>query len=119
MLDAARSRGQPTLDDDERVERVVRCRACEHTVAKLGDRVTIGAGDLHTFVNPQGQVFELVCFSHAAGAVASGKPSLEFTWFPGHAWRYARCRRCGVQLGWRFEGPALFWGLIRHALSWP
>jgi hypothetical protein len=75
--------------------------------------------ELHTFVNPQGDVFELVRFSRADGAAAFGESSMQFTWYPGHAWRYAGCRGCGAQLGWRFEGASSFWGLVRTALQWP
>lgn len=109
----------PELDDEQRSERVVRCRRCEAEVARLGDRVVIGSGELHTFVNPSGEVFELVCFARADGAVAVGTPTLEYTWFPDHSWRGALCRSCGAQLGWRFDGAAVFWGLIRRALAWP
>lgn len=117
MLDATRRSPALHDDDDAGDERVVVCRACKAAVARYEDRVVIGGGDLHTFVNPQGQVFELLCFARAQGAVGIGEGTLAYTWFPGHAWRVAVCRACGVQLGWRYDGAALFWGLIRDALS--
>jgi hypothetical protein len=119
MLDAVRPRATREQKDEAGDERVVRCCVCEREVARLRDRVQVGDGELHTFVNPQGQVFELVCFARAEGAVAIGEPTLEFTWFPGHAWRYGRCRTCGVQLGWFYEGASSFWGLVHAALRWP
>jgi len=119
VLDAARPDRDSEVADDQHPDRVVRCGACDREVARVADRVTVGPSDLHTFVNPRGEVFELVCFSRADGAMAHGEPSLQLTWFPGHAWRYASCRGCGVQLGWRFQGAAVFWGLIRRALRWP
>jgi hypothetical protein len=119
MLDAVRPRSTRQSDHDADDERVVRCGVCEREVARLGDRVRVGDGQLHTFVNPQGQVFELVCFARADGAVAVGEATLEFTWFPGHAWSYARCRGCAAQLGWFYEGASRFWGLVRTALRWP
>lgn len=119
MPDGALPRRDPEQSDDQKPERVVLCGACGHEVARVADRVVVGPGDLHTFVNPAGEVFELVCFSRADGVAAFGEPSLAFTWFPGHTWRYAGCRSCGVQLGWRFEGPQIFWGLNRRALRWP
>ena len=119
MLDAARPRTTRQPDDEARAERLVRCRVCEHEVARIGDRVTVGSGEVHTFVNPQGQVFPLVCFARAKGVIAIGQPTLEYTWFPGHAWRLGLCRRCGVQLGWFYEGASTFWGLVRTALLWP
>lgn len=120
MLDAPGSSRKPgsesTTRDEEDPERAVHCRLCAAEVARLGDRRRLGPSAVHTFVNPQGQVFELVCFSAAAGATAVGPASLEFTWFPDHAWRLALCRSCGVQLGWHFDGPAQFWGLDRKRI---
>lgn len=119
MLDATSPRSTPHTDDDASDDRVVRCSVCEHEIARLGDRIRVGAGDLHTLVNPKGEVFELVCFAQAEGVTARGEPTLEFTWFPGHAWSWGLCRTCGVQLGWRYDGPSSFWGLVRTALRWP
>lgn len=119
MPDASRPRPEHEVDDHDQPERVVRCGACGREIARVADRIVVGTGDLHTFVNPQGEVFELACFSRADGAVAHGEPTLQFTWFPGHAWRYAGCRGCGAQLGWHFTGAASFWGLVRRALRWP
>ncbi len=118
MLDQTRRSPDVRLDDDDRDPPLVCCRRCDAVVARSSDRVVIGAGDLHTFVNPQGEVFELVCFAHADGAIAVGEATLAYTWFPGHAWRYAMCRSCAVQLGWRYDGATSFWGLHRAALHW-
>ena len=118
MLDATRRSPVLQREDDDQTERGVHCRVCERIVARTSDRVVIAAGDLHTFVNPQGQVFELVCYAQADGAAAVGEPTLAYTWFPDHAWRVALCRSCMAQLGWRFDGPSSFWGLNRAALAW-
>ena len=119
MLDGARTRHDPSVVDDEPTPGVVRCGVCDREIARLAERIMVGSGELHTFVNPSGEVFELACFSQADGAVAAGPSSLELTWYAGHAWRCAGCRSCGVQLGWCFEGPTRFWGLSRRALRWP
>lgn len=119
MPDSPRTRDDPSPTDASTPDPVVRCAACSREVARLADRIATEPDELHTFVNPQGDVFELVRFSRADGASAFGRPSFAFTWYPGHAWRYARCRGCGAQLGWRFEGPTSFWGLVRRALLWP
>lgn len=118
MLDQTRRSPDARLDDEARRERVVCCIKCDAIVARTSDRVVIGSGDLHTFVNPQGNIFELICFARAEGAVAIGSPTLEYTWFPGHAWRAGLCRACAAQLGWRYDGASSFWGLIRTALRW-
>ncbi len=111
-------RSSPDADHDERsAERGrVRCAACDHVVAFADDRTSVGDAGLHTFVNPAGEVFELVLFARAEGAAAVGRPTLEYTWFPGHAWTFARCRSCAAQLGWRYQGPTHFWGLITRAI---
>ena len=113
MLDATPQRDR---HETHRAETVVRCRACDHTVAHTDDRVRVGDGQLHTFVNPAGEVFELCCFSRADGARAQGEATRAFTWFPGYAWCFAICRACGRQLGWRYTGAASFWGLDRRTL---
>lgn len=118
MLDQTGRKPHASRDDDEREQPLVCCRRCDAGVARTDDRVVIGTGDLHTFVNPRGEVFELVCFSRADGALAVGEPTLEYTCFPGHAWRFAMCRSCAAQLGWRYDGAASFWGLIHAALRW-
>jgi hypothetical protein len=116
VLDQAGRKPDAQRVDEEREEPLVCCRRCDAEVARTSDRVVIGSGDLHTFVNPQGEVFELVCFGRADGAMAVGEETLEYTWFPGHAWRFAMCRSCAAQLGWRYDGASGFWGLSRAAL---
>lgn len=117
-LDAPSRQRRPSLDRTERSakRRSVRCAACAHVVAFAEDRTSVGDGGLHTFVNPAGEVFELMVFERADGAAAVGHPTLEYTWFPEHAWTFARCRGCAAQLGWRFVGPTTFWGLIVGAI---
>ena len=119
MPDSPRLRHDPAPTDASTPDPVVRCAACSREIARLAARIAAEPDELHTFVNPRGEVFELARFSRADGAAAFGRPSFEFTWYPGHAWRYAGCRGCGAQLGWWFEGPARFWGLVRGALLWP
>lgn len=118
MLDQTSRSPDARLDDAESDDQTVHCRSCDAVVARASERVVIGEGDLHTFVNPSGEVFELACFARAEGAVAIGEGTLEYTWFPGHAWRFAICRSCAAQLGWRYDGESGFWGLIRAALRW-
>jgi hypothetical protein len=42
-----------------------------------------------------------------------GMPTLEHTWFPGHAWSYCVCNNCGQHLGWYYDGQSVFVGLIK------
>ena len=67
----------------------------------------------HVFTNPHGFVFRIACFEHAHGAIASGTPSDEWSWFAGMTWRMALCGECGGHLGWLFDGGGdRFFGLI-------
>ena len=43
-------------------------------------------------------------------------PTLEHTWFPGHAWSFCLCGRCRMHLGWYYAGPNHFAGLIRDRI---
>ena len=94
------------------------CRRCGALVTTEAARIVRRDHHLHTRINPHGYVFELGCFSEAPGAVASGEPTLEFTWFEGLAWRMAGCRACGTHLGWRYDGEGdAFWGLVLDRLA--
>ncbi|MCG8614811.1 MAG: cereblon family protein [Desulfobacterales bacterium] len=109
---------------DEKEEPVVRCRTCNHTVAKSESRISIEQKFAHTFANPAGHVFEIGCFRQAEGCVAASPPSDEFSWFRGYAWRVGICRHCQVQLGWVFSSvtdanPPRFFGLILDQLILP
>jgi ribosomal protein L40E len=89
------------------------CRACGGMVTDRGQKISVGGSHTHTFFNPAGIVYELGCFHQAAGCVISGLATAEFSWFAGHLWRFALCRRCQAHLGWFFEmGEKSFFGLI-------
>ena len=80
------------------------------------------SGSAQAFVNPHGYLHEIVTLRRAENLFATGRPSTEFTWFPGYAWEIAWCGRCSEHLGWRFVAvadaePGLFWGLRRDAIT--
>ncbi len=96
------------------------CQACGHPLTRPNWRVDRHGSHAHTFFNPHGLMFEILCFSKAPGCLGVGEPSTEFTWFSGHAWQIAVCQGCMEHLGWRFAGEAAsFWGLIRNRLAEP
>lgn len=107
-------------DAAEKVRRALVCAACGHVIAPADARTEVGGAHRHTFVNPQGHVFEIGCFAQAPGCASLGDASEFFSWFPGYAWRVGICRGCGVHLGWSFAvppGPAPdFHGLILERL---
>jgi len=38
----------------------------------------------------------------ASRLVTCGEPTPEYSWFPGHSWTIATCKRCAEHLGWVF-----------------
>jgi len=63
--------------------------------------------------SPEGIKFAIITFSRTLGCREVGTPTLENTWFAGHAWSFCQCDRCGQQLGWYYAGPHQFAGLIK------
>jgi hypothetical protein len=110
-------RGKPRSATRVDEGKAVLCRACRAEIASARDRIALGDGSPHTFVNPHGFVFRLVGFADAPGCVELGRPSRHFSWFPGCAWQVALCRTCEAHLGWRFSGVDTFWGLIEDRID--
>jgi hypothetical protein len=108
-----------TAGADAAADRPLRCLRCGHLVTREAARIRIGGSHEHGFVNPAGVSFHIGCFREAPGCAPRGEPSDEHTWFPGHSWRVAFCRGCGVHLGWAFSAPGTegFYGLVLGAIS--
>ena len=100
--------------------RRIRCARCGHTVSTAEQRIDRAGAHAHRFENPAGLSFRIGCFRHAPGCRCVGEATLEWTWFPGHAWTVAVCRQCGAHLGWGY-GPGAtgddFFGLILDRLA--
>lgn len=80
--------------------------------------MSVDGAHAHTFANPHGFVFRIVCFAQAPGAPCVGARSTEFSWFAGMAWTVAVCGGCGRLMGWRFAGSERsFFGLIANHLA--
>jgi hypothetical protein len=95
----------------------LRCAVCGHVVTDADARTAVDGSFDHVFRNPHGLSFHIGCFRHAPGCVVTGEPTLEWTWFPRHAWCVALCAGCHVHLGWRYDGPdGVFFGLILNRL---
>jgi hypothetical protein len=92
------------------------CAWCQNRVANERDRFVIGGRDEFTFTNPEGIHFDIITFSQTPGCRQSGNPTMEHTWFPGHAWSYCHCAECGQHLGWFFAGERAFVGLIKDRI---
>lgn len=99
-------------------ERRLCCIACRQIVTHLDERIAVNGATEHTVRNPCGIEFHIGCFRSAYGCRASGAATQAYTWFPGYAWRLARCGKCGLHLGWRYHASAdSFHGLILNRLT--
>lgn len=88
------------------------CASCLSRIANERDRFKYDGKDQFSFCNPDGLRFHIMTFSVINGCRQSGVPTLEYTWFPGHAWSLCQCAACGQHLGWYYTGEHQFAGLI-------
>jgi hypothetical protein len=102
--------GNARADEDD----PIRCRNCREALAPRSARIDLSP---HTFVNPDGLVFELLGVREAPGSTTVGRPTLYWTWFAGYAWQVALCRGCGAHVGWAYSGESRFCGLIRDRVE--
>jgi hypothetical protein len=115
LRDAPESENQDETVEAEPNE--IYCAACGHLVTRTDWRMSVAGAHEHTFFNPAGIVFRVVCFKEAPGVGVRGDATAEFTWFDGYKWRIALCGGCAGHLGWRFEAGDIFFGLIKSKLT--
>lgn len=116
--DSGRPAAKVQRQKKDSADRAVFCKACGREITAAKQAISVHSSFRHTFFNPAGIVFELGCYRKAAGAMAVGNPSSEFSWFKGYLWSFALCSRCQVHLGWHFESATdAFWGLILNRLK--
>ena len=92
------------------------CAWCLNRVANERDRFKYDGKDQFSFCNPDGVRFHIMTFSVIKGCRQAGAPTLEYTWFSGHAWSFCLCEGCGQHLGWYYAGEHHFAGLITDRL---
>ena len=92
------------------------CSWCLNSVASDEDRFSMGGESEFAFKNPAGVLFVILTFARTIGCRQVGEPTMEYTWFAGHAWSYCVCDRCGMHLGWFYAGKEEFAGLIRDRI---
>ena len=79
-------------------------------------------GFMSAYVNPNGHVHETLTVYKAKNLSLIGRPSTEFSWFPGYAWTICQCKQCGSHIGWKFTStsskmvPDKFYGLTRKSV---
>jgi hypothetical protein len=106
------------LSTQSKEGKAVVCRECGYPITVAEAVIPIDGSQTHTFFNPTGIVFEIICVFRAPGCAVFGAASTEFSWFPGFTWRGALCGNCSTHLGWYFEsGDFSFFGLILKKLS--
>ncbi|HEY9715598.1 MAG TPA: cereblon family protein [Chroococcales cyanobacterium] len=93
--------------------KTVRCKSCGFDITSPSLAVQPHE---HTFRNPGGYSFHVLCYSEAPGAADIGEPTSEATWFPDYHWTFAICLQCQTHLGWWYSGPDRFAGLIATRL---
>ncbi|HEY9783994.1 MAG TPA: cereblon family protein [Candidatus Obscuribacterales bacterium] len=98
---------------DLQSQKTVRCKNCEHVITSPS--LAIEPHE-HTFRNPAGYSFHVLCYSDAPGAAEVGDTTDADSWFPGYAWAFAICRQCHNHLGWWYRGSDRFAGLIATRL---
>jgi hypothetical protein len=110
-------RVRSTVADQPKQEARLLCAACRQLVTYPIHRITLNGSHEHCCTNPQGVSYRIGCFRQASGCSAMGEAFIEFTWFPGYAWRVGVCAGCQAHLGWRFETAGdHFYGLILDRL---
>ena len=92
------------------------CAWCMNRVASEKDRFAYQGESEFAFKNPNGILFCILTFAETIGCRQAGRPTLEYTWFPSHAWSYCECAQCRAHLGWFYSGPSEFVGLIRDRI---
>uniref|UniRef100_A0A8C4QNY1 Protein cereblon n=1 Tax=Eptatretus burgeri TaxID=7764 RepID=A0A8C4QNY1_EPTBU len=99
------------------------CNNCRSEITTQSDIFSLSrSGPMAAYVNPHGYVHEALTVHKTTNVNLSGRPSTQYSWFPGYAWTIARCRHCGYHVGWKFSAtckeltPLKFWGLSRSAL---
>jgi hypothetical protein len=94
-------------------QKSILCKNCTHVITSPALAVQPHE---HTFRNPVGYSFHVLCFSDAPGADDAGSPTLAATWFPDYAWSFAVCQQCRQHIGWWWSGRDRFIGLIAQRL---
>ncbi|MBS2036362.1 hypothetical protein JST97_15335 [bacterium] len=102
----------PQESTEPREQSVILCRECNQVVTRPEAAIQVAGKHEHTFRNPAGYSFHVLCFSEASGALETGQSTTEACWFAGCAWSFAICLHCHQHLGWWYQGATRFIGLI-------
>ena len=105
-------------DSATEVDDRVCCGSCHAEITLRSLAARRAGSHEHTFRNPAGYSWTIVCFRDAPGCASAGDLTTEASWFPGYAWCYANCSSCWRHIGWWFVGgEPSFVGLIVTRLA--
>jgi hypothetical protein len=105
------------LTEKKQDDKKILCGYCKNPITSYQHKIEIAGKHQHYLTNPSNIIFSVGCFAQAQGCIASGQPTLEYTWFYNYYWSYALCQSCQTHLGWRYHnGQHHFYGLILAAL---
>ncbi|CAG4942173.1 unnamed protein product [Parnassius apollo] len=97
------------------------CSSCMAEIARREDIFAMSSDGVHSnYTNLGGYMHDIVTVSRASNTHLSGRPSREYSWFPGYAWTIAVCASCMAHVGWRFDctkrslRPQQFFALCRN-----
>jgi hypothetical protein len=123
LKEPGKSNGEdlPVIEDfvqkQEFSNKALVCHRCRKIITSQDQAIEVDGEHQHTFFNPAGIVYELLCFKNAPGCLIYGDPTVEFTWFKSHTWQFCLCGGCLTHLGWFFQSDsASFYGLIKQNL---
>lgn len=100
-------------DTTVQTQKSVRCKSCGYVITSPAFAIEPHE---HTFRNPAGYSFHVLCYSDAPGTADAGEATKEASWFSGYAWTFAVCVQCHNHLGWWYSGQNRFAGLIATRL---
>lgn len=101
----------------------ISCRLCRAQICQKSDVFSMSVhGFMSAYVNPNGHVHETLTVYKAKNLSLIGRPSTDYSWFPGYAWTISQCKQCGSHIGWKFTAtkptmiPDKFYGLTRKSV---
>ena len=112
---------QPLIKNKEKKEKnkqkFICCSLCLQIITSYDQKIEANGLHHHTFANPEGIIYEIVCFKSAPGCEFLGDESFLWSWFQGYSWKVAVCKKCLTHIGWLFTSAKdTFCGLIDNRL---
>ncbi|NNJ92476.1 MAG: hypothetical protein HKP55_12445 [Gammaproteobacteria bacterium] len=118
MLDIEIEKQHKTANEESHGKFVILCKQCQFHLSSSDYAIAVEGHHEHVQCNPQGCTFFFRCFSRVPGAILSGDPTQEYSWFTGYSWQFSHCQGCGEHLGWFFQNQQndTFFGLISEKI---